>query len=248
MRRFWLPASEFTPELITISDDVFHHIFSVCRQSVGSKFELVNSDSHKAYLVQVQEVAKKHALAKVLQTRDLPLPKKPWIYLNVCIPKFATLETIIEKSVELGVHTLRPLFSDYSFVSTADKVSDSKINRWNKIVQAATQQSGRGDLMQVTAPQKLDLLLQQKISPSDLHLFLYEGDAASTLRQQLSLVDKKSFSTVQLYIGSEGGFSRTEVQMFEKLKIPSLTVGEQILRVETACVSLCSILKYEFEV
>lgn len=55
------------------------------------------------------------------------------------------MESIVEKSVEMGVHSIYPFFSDFSFVRSMSSLPSAKIERWKKICISATQQSGRGE-------------------------------------------------------------------------------------------------------
>jgi 16S rRNA (uracil1498-N3)-methyltransferase len=76
-------------------------------------------------------------------------------------------------------------------------------------------------------------------------LFAYEGSAAMTLRQALRQSPPEDSQEAWIFVGSEGGFSDQEVQGFRKVGLESLTLGAQVLRVETACIALLAILKYE---
>lgn len=81
-------------------------------------------------------------------------------------------------------------------------------------------------------------------------LFAYEGsrDVPSLpIRQSLGLIKAKEPRAVWVFVGGEGGFSRNEVQAFTAVGLEPTTLGPQVLRVETACVALVSILKYEWD-
>ncbi|MCB9024964.1 MAG: RsmE family RNA methyltransferase [Bdellovibrionaceae bacterium] len=158
-----------------IHGELFHHICEVCRLPEGAKFELLTTDQ-KAMLVILSKKNKKNAQIKVLNERTLaPLPR-PYINLCLSLPKFNTLEAVLEKSVELGVYKVQPFFSDYSFVRTAEKISDSRFKRWQKIVMNASQQTGRSPLMEIGKPVKLvDLLKSYKESKDVSGIFPYEG-------------------------------------------------------------------------
>lgn len=246
VRRFWLDEhiEDGQSELI-LQGDVLHHIRDVCRMSVGARFEVLTQD-RCAWFVEIQEMGKKQGVAKILEQRALPEIHGPRLHLAVSLPKFATFESILEKSVELGVHSIQPFFSDFSFIKTANKISPSRTERWQKIVRSATQQSGRGELMPVAGPIKLSDVLKKINQNSGLKgLFAYEGSSHHSLREELLLWDGGNATTdVLLFVGSEGGFSSQEVELFQQHGLAPITLGEQILRVETACVALVSIIKY----
>lgn len=244
MRRYWLSPEMFQGPQVLISGDVFHHIFDVCRQELGSKFEVLG-DGRKAHFVQVTEVGKKSARAEILESRDLPVPGKPHLVLALSISRYPVMEAVIEKAVELGVSRIEPFFSDYSFVRKSQSLPENKIERWGKIIISATQQSGRGDLMQITEAQDLESTLNKfNQTQGAKGLFAYEGQSTLSIKNAVSN-SAESIEEFWIFVGSEGGFSAEEVQIFKSHGLESVTLGDQVLRVETACIALLAILKYE---
>lgn len=245
MRRYWWDGTLQLEQEVEIHGELFHHICEVCRLPEGAKFELLTTDQ-KAMLVILSKKNKKNAQIKVLNERTLaPLPR-PYINLCLSLPKFNTLEAVLEKSVELGVYKVQPFFSDYSFVRTAEKISDSRFKRWQKIVMNASQQTGRSPLMEIGKPVKLvDLLKSYKESKDVSGIFPYEGQGQLDLYENLKSFKNKDCQEVWLFVGSEGGFSDKEVELFKSFELSPMSLGQQVLRVETACVAITSAIKYE---
>lgn len=250
MRRYWIEASDRSGDVVVFKGDVFHHVFDVCRQEAGSKFEVLTSDG-KASLVEVVRVDKKSAEARVIEERTVPPLKKPYIRLVMSVPRFPVMDAVLEKAVEMGVKSVHPVFSEFSFVRTAGALSDGKVQRWEKIIRSGTQQSGRGELMELHPATKLeDFLGKINRDAGFAGLFAYEGPSPLGLREELSRI--KSSRTegpeeIWVFIGSEGGFSHREARLFEDLGMRPVTLGQQVLRVETACIALVAALKYEFD-
>lgn len=246
MRRYWIEKKYFKDDLIIIEGDDFHHICGVCRQSLDDKFEVLQEGI--AYLVQIIQLDKRKAVAKILSQRALPELSKPWIRLCVSVSKFATMDLIIEKAVELGAYSLHPFVSDFSFVRQLnDPKIKNKKERWDRIAKSATQQTGRGNIMDVHAPESLESLLNKfNQNSSFVGLFPYEGEASLGIKEAVEYARAKKPEEIWVFIGSEGGFSEQEVDLFSRYKMPPVTLGDQVLRVETACLSVLSILKYEF--
>lgn len=245
LRRFWVEPDFFQQPRLIIDGDLFHHIRDVCRFDVGDVFELISGDG-LARLVRIEYCDKKTMTVVEESQRTLVTAERPWVELVVCIPKFQTLELILEKCVELGVRRVTLAYSQYSFVRSAEKLSDSKKQRWDKIILSATQQSGRGDKMELRGPLPLfDVAEEVNRRSSSMGLFLYEGEAQQSLHKKLENLGTSSLEWIIPIIGSEGGFSTQEVEKMRELGFISLGLGDQILRVETACVALASILKYE---
>ena len=245
MRRYWVNESDIQDNEVVIEGDLLHHLIDVCRLDVGSKFEVLCNRS-KAYFVEMTEVKKRQARAVIKEERAIaPLPK-PYIRLAVSVPRFSKLDTIIEKSVELGVASVHPFVSEFSFVRKLNKITQNKRDRWGKVVVAATQQTGRGELMEVQLPVTLQGILEEfNRSESARGLFFFEGEASLWLPEKMAQLKQENFDEIWLFVGSEGGFSHDEVGQFKAAGLQPITVGEQILRVETACLALASIIQYE---
>lgn len=247
MRRYWLDESSRQGELVDIEGEMFHHIIHVCRQDLGSKFEVIFGDG-KAYLVEVIEQGKKKAVAKIIEERVMPKLKEPWIHLVLSMPKASKFEFILEKSVELGVSQVHPVISDFSFYKTKNHKALEKRERWLKIIQAATQQSARADKMQLSEVLEIEQVLEKFNQNTDaMGLFAYEGEASFVWKEALQGLKSSRKKEIWIFVGSEGGFSNQEVELFSKFGLKAMTMGKQVLRVETACVALVSSIKYEFE-
>nr|WP_295904671.1 16S rRNA (uracil(1498)-N(3))-methyltransferase [uncultured Bdellovibrio sp.] len=250
MRRYCIEKKDLFQDQVNFTGDVFHHIFDVCRQEVGSKFEVLTEDS-KAFFVEVTQVTKKSAIARILEERMIPPLKEPHVHLVLSISRFPVMDAIMEKAVELGVKSIQPFFSEFSFVRKGEKISENKVERWDKIVRSATQQSGRGDLMKIQAPisfEKISDLINQK--PGSVGLFAYEGPSTLSIKDYVTKVKSEhpqGIKDLWIIVGSEGGFSHKEVEEFQKLGLHPVTLGPQVLRVETACMALVSVLKYDFD-
>ena len=244
VRRYWIGALN-NEKIVDIGGDLFHPICGVCRHEVGSKFELLTDDG-RALFVELIEVKKKSAVAKTLDVRKLSKPSKPDIHLCVGLSKYSTMDFIVEKSVELGVHSVHPFVSDFSAIKKLSKVSDNKQQRWKKIVIGATQQSGRGNLMPVERVISLNDLFQTfSQAPNKLGIFLYEGESVESLKALLKQTPLNLIDEAWVFIGSEGGFSDKEVTFFKENGLSAITLGEQVRRTETACLSVASIVRYE---
>lgn len=247
MRRYWLSSDSINGELVDITGDELHHIRDVCRMGIGSKFEVI-IEGGTAYFVEIIEEQKKVSIAKIIESRKIPALPEPHIHLAVSIPRLPVFEAVLEKAVELGTHSIHPFFSDFSYIRKQEDVLRKKQERWHKIVQSATQQSGRGELMTISEAKPLEMLLKSfNQSGSSVGLFAYEGEGQLTASKAVEQLRAKNPREVWLFVGSEGGFSDQEVQLFQSFGLPPVTLGQQVLRVETACVALVSVIKYGFD-
>ncbi len=261
MRRYWLGRNAFAKDVtkvnpdamvgteVRIEGDALHHIRDVCRQTVGDHFEVLIDGA--AFLVEVVSEKKRELSAMIREVRTIePLPF-PRIRVALAIPRFNVFEGVLEKLVEMGVESVQPLFSENSFIRTAADTWAAKEARFEKIIQSATQQCGRGEKMRLEPPRKLsDFLvdLTQNINQSEpmAGLFAYEIGKVP-IRDLGRKIAAQSPRVIWIFVGGEGGFSRDEAASFENRGFQSATLGRQVLRVETACVALVSVLKYELD-
>ena len=244
LRRFYTGSPVAEGEFV-IEGDLFHHIRDVCRFTVGARFELLPGDG-RAVLVEIISIAKRTLNAQQMSARDLPALSKPFITLALSLPKLPKFDWITEKCVELGVDEIRPFTSDYSFLREPGEISGARTSRWQKLVVAATQQSGRGELMRIQPTMRLPELLKiYKQTPHSAGLFAYEAAVNLGLHRAIADLKAQVPERIWLFVGSEGGFSEREVEFFGAAGLEPVTMGEQILRVETACLALVSVIKYE---
>lgn len=245
LRRFWIEQKDLGEDDFSVSGDLFHHLVDVCRLTEGDEFELLPGDG-QAHLVKVIRVSKKELECKRISHRTLPPLPLPYVHLLVSIPRLPKLDQIIEKSVELGVKKITPFLSDFSFLRKASEISPNRKGRWDKIIKGATRQCGRGDLMELGEVVSLSQILKEFNQNGDQWgLFPFEGGTSMTLKQALRSMKVQGAREVCVFVGSEGGFSEAEVLAFKRQEMEPLTLGDQVLRVETACLALVSILKYE---
>ena len=247
MKRYFYDGELQKGARLSLAGDLFHHIFEVCRLKIGEHFELLN-EKGRAYLVAVESIDKKRSQVLVLEERQIAEIKFPHIYLYLSFPKISTFEAVVEKSVEMGVKSITPFFSDFSFVRTLSQFPTLKVPRWQKIILQATQQSGRGDLLKIEGVKNLKELLPEVNSMENtLNVIAYEGEATQSLKAFIAQRRNVSLRRINIFVGSEGGFSGSEILRFKDLDLPPVTLGDQVLRVETACMTLVAGLKYEFD-
>lgn len=246
MRRFWMEPQPWQDDQMEVRGDLYHHLHDVCRFQVGERFELL--ETGRAWLVELIRVDKKSLGLKRIEERQLPKLNRPYIHLVLSCPRFSTVDWIVEKSVELGVYSIQLVVSDFSFVRDLKGVPAAKMERWQKLIRQASQQSARGHLLELPPVRKMmDVLGEVNHQTGVLSLFPYEGAGDMTLKAALGQARQQKYSEIYVFIGSEGGFSKPEVEQFRRAGLAPVTLGSQVLRVETACLALASILKYEFE-
>ena len=151
------------------------------------------------------------------------------------------MEWAIQKSVELGAYAICLFPAARAVVKYDEKGLSKKQIRWQKIAEEAAKQSGRGQIPQICAMSHYKVAME-KAANADLALFFYENER----KRKLSCVlgERSQYKTVSLVIGPEGGFTEDEVQVASELGLTSVSLGQRILRCETAPVAALAALLY----
>lgn len=244
MNKFFVENTAIGDEKIIITDhEDIKHISKVLRLMPGSVIEV--SDSLKFdYKAKILSLSAQAVELVILDKQGFTREPSLKIDLFQGIPKQGKMESIIQKSVELGVNKIVPLFTQRTVV-TNKKNFLNKIQRWQKISDEAVKQCKRGIIPKVVAPvtfkEMISLLMEY-----NLVLFLYENEDQQTIKQVLRALPKKP-ETVALIIGPEGGFSEDEAKQLKDIGATVATLGKTILRTETAGAAAIAMVLYEFE-
>jgi 16S rRNA (uracil1498-N3)-methyltransferase len=156
------------------------------------------------------------------------------------------MESIVQKSTELGAARITPLITERSIIQWKPERS-SRVDRWKKIALEASQQSGRREVPIIDPPQPLADLMD-RAGPWDLGILLWEGETTRHLKPFLDRVKEGKGRTEAIsclvLIGPEGGFSTGEADLLCRRGMISVTLGDRILRTETAGPAVLAILQY----
>jgi 16S rRNA (uracil1498-N3)-methyltransferase len=213
-----------------------HHLGRVLRAEAGQLYEL--SDGASAWLARIESVGRERVEFALLEQLPAAQPGLD-LTLLLSVVKFDAFEWALEKSTELGVSTIVPLASarsEKALLAAAPKRSD----RWRKILLESSQQCRRFQLPQLAATIKpAQAFAAQK---GKFRLLLSERADAPALRKILQ--SAPSTKSAALAIGPEGGWTDDELAAARFSGFHEASLGQLILRTETAVVSALSVLNY----
>lgn len=210
-----------------------NHIKNVLRMKCGDTFLV--SCGGKSSLCSLTAINDDCIEAGIIEEdyHNTELPVK--IYLFQGLPKSDKMELIIQKAVELGVYEIIPTEMNRCVVKLDEKKKKAKIQRWQAISESAAKQSKRN-----TVPTVSDVLTYnqalKKAEDLDLILVPYENERGMTATKEALSLIKKGMS-VGIIIGPEGGFEESEVASAVKINGKAVSLGERILRTETAAIT-----------
>jgi 16S rRNA (uracil1498-N3)-methyltransferase len=235
-RRFFV--EHFTGTTAVIEGDTAHHLGHVLRAQSGQLYEL--SDGSAAWLARIESVARNRVEFALLD--QLPTPQSaPEITLLLAVVKFDAFEWAIEKATELGVTRIVPVAaarSEKGLLAAAAKRSQ----RWQKILLESSQQSRR-----LRIPQLDDLAKPSQsfaAESANFRLMLSERSDAPTIRSTVPIAIPAQSRSAALAIGPEGGWTDDELAAARASGFQEASLGQLILRTETAVISALSILNF----
>ena len=211
--------------------------------AVGERIEVCDMQK-KVYICTLEEFLPKEVIAEIEEETQIDTEPTHFIKLYQALPKSDKMETIIQKSVECGVSEIIPFSSERCIVKIDKRDEEKKLDRWQKISESASKQSGRGIIPKVCGVLTLDKMIEESKN-SSVVLFCYEGEDALTIRQALQ--KEKITGDVSIIIGSEGGFSQKEAEKIRNSGALTVTLGKRILRCETAAPFALTCIAYETE-
>ena len=243
MYHFFVSEEQINGENAYIEGSDVNHIANVLRMKPGEEL-LISVKGDWDYLCKIVDIETDRVNLKVLESieqRELPVN----ITLLQGIPKSDKLEMIIQKAVELGVSEIIPVKTKRVVVKIDEKKVDTKVNRWNAIAESAAKQSKRSIIPKVYEPMSIDNALEI-VKDFGVKLIPYENaDGIDKTRKILDNMDKTK--NIAVFIGPEGGFEESEVEMIKNSGFEVITLGKRILRTETAGLALLSNIMIRLE-
>ncbi|MEH6733575.1 MAG: 16S rRNA (uracil(1498)-N(3))-methyltransferase [Shewanella sp.] len=226
-------------QTLQLDEDGVAHIGRVLRMGMGDRISLFNGDGND-YLTEIIETSKKSIAVTVLSCEANNSESPLDLHLGQVISRGDRMEFTVQKSVELGVTTITPLFSDRCGVKLSGERLDKKLQQWQKIVISACEQSGRSIVPVVRPAMTLAQWCEESTEALKLNLHPRASHGINGL--QLSGQHHK----VRLLIGPEGGLSDEEITMTETQHFTDILLGPRVLRTETASLTAITALQVKF--
>lgn len=209
-----------------------NHLLKVLRLRNGHSFNLFCGDGYD--YPATLEVNGKFAIAHLHDKQPVLCESPVKIHLYQGISKGDRMDFAIQKSVELGVDSITPVFCNRTVVNLKGERLEKKISHWQAIAISACEQSGRAVIPPVNKALTFDQSIQK---PDKIKLIL---DPYT----EHSFTDIPAGTTeVSLLIGPEGGLTTEEISRAVSEKFISVRLGPRILRTETAAIASITVLQ-----
>lgn len=242
MPHFFINSKNIDNNIILINDEAnYRHIAKALRVRVGEKLLLIDENQIQ-YETVIQTINSTEIYCLVeksyLSQRDLTFD----LYLAQSPLRSDAQLTLIEKATELGVRAIYPVLTDNCALNSS--VVEKKIEKWQKVMYEASKQCERAKIPTCYSPCNLEDILDKKF---DKIIVFAERSTEKSLKRYLSDNQIKLGEKVLVIIGPEGGFSKREFELFNKNGLPLITLGNLILKAETAVIVALGDIVYEYQ-
>ena len=275
MSKFFVDPSAVMGAYIYMENrEDLHHLGKVLRGRPGMEIDISDGDCWE-YKTVLEELTEDCATLKIIDKQKFATEPVTRVTLYQGIPKAAKMETVIQKTVEMGVDTIVPVFMERTVVVEKGNFG-KKLDRWQKISAEAVKQCKRGIIPRVTESYDFDRMLAE-LADYDMVICPYENEEGLTIKDYLRGVPAAGKSgrdvppdapaagqegeksaqasscpapqarRIGLIIGPEGGFSDGEVARLKAAGAATVTLGKTILRTETAGLAALAMIMYELE-
>ena len=236
MPRFHMPPEDW--QTATLVGDEARHLSQVLRGKAGDVITVFDGHGRRASakLLQVSRDRVSLEISEVVS----PAPPQPCITLAQAIPKGKTMDLIVQKSVELGVARIEPLVTRHTIVQPGD----GKSEKWTRVALEACKQCGQDTLPEISPAMAFDTWIANAAKIPGLKLIASLAPGAQPMREALRVHPATTEATI--LVGPEGDFSAEETNAALAAGFIPVSLGNIVLRVETASLFCISALRYEF--
>lgn len=242
MNRFFadIDGRDIGTDIILTGGDV-NHIRNVLRLKTGEQI-VVCDNRGRDYYCTLSHIGSEEVACRIVDICDnfSELPLKVTLFQGY--PKSDKMDLIVQKMVELGVSRIVPVYTSRTIVKLDARKAAKKTERYNTIAVAAAKQSGRGVVPEVTEPVSWRQALEMA-KLLDMNIIPYE-EAKGLDESREVIARTKEHSTLGIFIGPEGGFSKEEIEEAREIGAGCITLGHRILRTETAGLCVMSLVMF----
>jgi 16S rRNA (uracil1498-N3)-methyltransferase len=230
-RRRWL-ADEVRGDKAALTGKHAEHLSRVLRARVGQEFDVSAAGRlRRGRVVAVEEGRVEFALGE-----ELPAPTEPQVTVLLAIYKFDRMEWALEKLTELGAARVVPVIARRTDPGLA-KAAVKRVERWRRIAKEAAEQSRRLEPPEILAPAKLK---DAATTAALTRIVLAEAEQSVSLADVVRV--HPSGESLALAVGPEGGWTEDELRLFAEAGWTAASLGERILRAETAAIAAMAIV------
>lgn len=231
MQRYF--AKDKINNKIILLDSDMYHITKVMRMNIGDEIEVIYDK--KLYLCKIINNYEIVTVKEVEEDNELNID----ITIAIGMVKEQKFDLILQKLTELGAKEIIPLAMERSIIKLDSSKINKKLDRWNMICKEASEQSKRNIIPKVKEPMSLKELVSLD----------YDTKLICSVKQKENFINyylqqEEKCAKMLVVIGPEGGISDKEEQFLNDNNFISVSLGNRVLRVETAAIYVASVINY----
>lgn len=240
--RIFLDSLPAPGDARSLDESQSHYLKNVLRLREGEGIVLGDGRGAECEAV-VSSFAGGSATLKILARTVRRGPAIP-IILAQSVPKGDKMDAILRQVVELGVRRIVPFRSARSIPRLSAEKSAARTARWQRIAEEAARQTGRAHIPEVTGILSFEEMTRMELPKETCRLILWEEERQAGFRETLRSRGQTA-AAYCLIVGPEGGLTADEVQQARDAGFLSVSLGRNVLKVETAAAAVVAMLQYE---
>jgi len=229
---FYTSPANIENETIILPREETHHIRDVLRKSTDDLIPVTDGEGN-LYKIQIDNFTDKGVKGRILEGARYEVNRECEISIAQAVPKSPRMDFFVEKATELGVKEIIPMYTKRS------SFPNDKNGRWQRIAISAIKQSERLFLPRIESLSSYEDVLN-RVNDYDMTIIAWERAKARRLKDLLNQKQK-----ILAFIGPEGGFTDDEIETAQANGAIPITLGDTILRSETAGIALITMILFE---
>lgn len=220
---------------LDLPKDTAHYLSNVLRLRTQAELLVFNSRDGE-FRARICEASKKSVTVELIERVRAPQEASLSIHLLLGLSRSDRMDLAVQKSTELGVTAITPVYTEHGEVRLKAERSEKKLQHWRKIAISACEQSGRLDVPAIHAP----CALYDVAPEGTTNRWMLEPSGEDVFPESIAN------QHIELLIGPEGGFSGAEIDWARSEGFKVVALGQRILRTETAPIAALAILQHRF--
>ncbi len=241
LRRFFVDASVLKARNVSLSGDLAHRLAKVLRYKRGDSVILAGSGEND-YVVQLTAVSANAVAGLITGEQPAPHEASVEVVLYQSMIRANRFDFVLEKGTEAGVARFVPVMATRTQLQM-DETGPARADRWRRLITEAAEQCGRGRLPAVEPSQSFEDAVR---TAPGLKLVPWEGEREQRLGDYLRSLKEKP-RAVSVFIGPEGGYEPSEIELAKASGAVLVTLGRRVMRAETAAIIAAGIILHELD-
>ena len=243
MRRFFVEEITPTTDSLSLTGKEARHISKVLRMRKGEVLTIMDGKG-RLFESTIEDLNYKKVKVRINKSISSPPPSPIGINLAQALIKSNSMDYLIQKLTELGINSIQLFYSERTVIKLKPGHLRNKMDRWMEIMKSACRQCGRVTLPTLNPPLPFEEIIKDAPDKDTLKILLWENEEEVDLKGVLRSMSPLPHTLAM--VGPEGGFTPNEINRAREADFHIISLGNRVLRTETAAVSLISIIQYEW--